>query len=138
MMICERCHYKTELPSNMRKHLRRKSPCEPTYSDISYDDLWNKLFPITETEYICETCGRFFGTRQGLWYHCKRIECKGNNKLLDTKKCSDENTPTSHDGGSKKTQEETIFELQMQIEELQNRMRTKSTSTIYNNKQYNE
>ncbi len=61
---CDRCGYSTNRTSNLYRHLTKKNKCKPILSDISIDDLLNKLDKpkndISEVDgnkiYKCQYC----------------------------------------------------------------------------------
>lgn len=70
---CKRCGHVSSTKSNLLKHLRRKTPCEPTVENVSIVDL---LAEVTHREYNehtwnCEHCERRFNSYQNRWRHMK-------------------------------------------------------------------
>lgn len=115
-MICDRCHYQTESITNMKRHLRRKIKCKSVHSLISCEDVWEKLFPITKTEFKCYQCCKYFETKQDLWYHNKD-KCKGNNIVLLNYK--DDHIEVN----AKNSNENNIDIIKKQIRELQDKVK---------------
>ena len=79
--ICPRCHLKTNLKSNFRRHLFRKHPCNPIYKDISIDEIAKSLSIRKTTcgnsknkSKKCEYCHNTYSTSSNLHKHYKR--CK--------------------------------------------------------------
>jgi hypothetical protein len=70
---CERCHYIAKQKSNLKNHLQRKYPCKEIYSDISVEELLEKLNKPKEG-FACNKCNKIFKTSQGKYQHQKR--CK--------------------------------------------------------------
>mgnify|MGYP001276497232 FL=1 len=70
---CERCHYVAKHKGNIKKHLQRKNPCRPIHSDISVEELLEKLNK-PKNGFACNKCNKIFNSRQGKYQHQKR--CK--------------------------------------------------------------
>ena len=70
---CERCHYIAKHKGCIKKHLQRKYPCKEIYSDISVEELLEKLNKPKEG-FACNKCNKIFKTSQGKYQHQKR--CK--------------------------------------------------------------
>ena len=70
---CERCHYIAKHKGCIKKHLQRKYPCREIYSDISVEELLEKLNKPKEG-FACNKCNKIFKTSQGKYQHQKR--CK--------------------------------------------------------------
>lgn len=85
---CERCHYSTHRKCMLRRHLGRKLPCQPTYSDEKLDVLLQKL--SDDKPYKCTVCNKGFTTRQGRSQHKKC--CKGKAAHEPLTQNMDENT----------------------------------------------
>ncbi len=83
-IICERCHYTSDNISNMYKHLNRKKPCEPIYSDLSSIDLINKFKKydkaITNDNgnivYKCRYCDKSYELRSSRCTHQNNCQVK--------------------------------------------------------------
>ena len=86
--ICPRCHLKTGLKSNFRRHLFRKHSCRPLYSDLSINYI-AKSYDIRKMNpneskmnpnesklnpNKCEYCNKVYSTNSNLHKHYKR--CK--------------------------------------------------------------
>ena len=69
VMKCPRCHYEPCDKFNYMKHLERKKPCAPTYSDVSIKDIITMLNP--EKPFKCDQCTKMFSQIQGLCRHKK-------------------------------------------------------------------
>lgn len=122
MFECERCHYTTNVITNMKKHLKTKQPCNAIFSDVSQIDVYNKLFPIKEGEYICAHCNRTFTTIQGLWYHTNKSKKKCGKEPKNTQSVNSTNESILNDPYVK-LQEQTIHTLQLQIDGLQQKVK---------------
>lgn len=70
---CERCHYIAKHKGCIKKHYQRKYPCKPIHSDISVEELLEKLNKPKEG-FVCNKCNKVFKTSQGKYQHQKR--CK--------------------------------------------------------------
>ncbi len=67
---CPRCGYETDKICNFKKHLKRKSICDPKLSNVSLNDLKNKYLSKQAT-YECNTCERKFTTKSAISQHAK-------------------------------------------------------------------
>ena len=89
---CDRCGYTTNLRSNFKKHLERKTLCKPIKQTISIEKIKEKygfslIFPKIKKPhkfFKCEFCHKQFAFRQGKSKHqkdrCKeKIEYENNN-----------------------------------------------------------
>jgi len=70
---CERCHYITKQKNHFKNHLQRKYPCRAIHSDISVEELLEKLNK-SKDGFACNKCNKVFNSRQGKYQHQKR--CK--------------------------------------------------------------
>ena len=70
---CDRCHYIINKKSSFKSHLQRKNPCRTIHSDISIEELLEKLNKPKEG-FSCNKCNKVFKTSQGKYQHQKR--CK--------------------------------------------------------------
>jgi len=70
---CERCHYVAKHKGNIKKHFQRKNICRAIHSDISVEELLEKLNKPKEG-FACNKCNKIFNSRQGKYQHQKR--CK--------------------------------------------------------------
>ena len=80
---CERCHYFAKHKGNIKKHLQRKNPCRPIHSDISVEELLEKLNKPKDG-FACNKCNKIFKTSQGKYQHQKR--CKQELVVFEEKK----------------------------------------------------
>ena len=80
---CERCHYVAKHKGNIKKHLQKKNPCRPIHSDISVEELLEKLNKPKEG-FACNKCNKIFKTSQGKYQHQKR--CKQELIVFEEKK----------------------------------------------------
>lgn len=71
---CERCGYETSLRANYRMHLERKTLCSATYSDISFDEMREKLNCRKHNGYKCDYCDKTFRTSQLKFQHKRRCQ----------------------------------------------------------------
>ena len=70
---CERCHYVAKHKGNIKKHFQRKNSCIAIHSDVSVEELLEKLNKPKEG-FACNKCNKIFKTSQGKYQHQKR--CK--------------------------------------------------------------
>tara|TARA_B100000900_G_scaffold48665_2_gene36021 strand:+ start:2358 stop:3221 length:864 start_codon:yes stop_codon:yes gene_type:complete len=70
---CERCHYVAKQKGDIKKHFKRKNICRAIHSDISVEELLEKLNKPKEG-FACSKCNKIFKTSQGKYQHQKR--CK--------------------------------------------------------------
>lgn len=76
-IICERCHHETTDLSNMYRHLKRKNPCKPLFSDILPLDIINKLKKTDravidykgDKVYKCKYCEKIYTSRSSRCTH---------------------------------------------------------------------
>ena len=80
---CERCHYIAKQKSNLKNHYQRKYPCRAIHSDISVEELLEKLNKPKEG-FACNKCNKIFKTSQGKYQHQKR--CKQELVVFEEKK----------------------------------------------------
>ena len=80
---CERCHYVAKHKGNIKKHFQRKYPCRAIHSDISVEELLEKLNKPKEG-FSCNKCNKIFNSRQGKYQHQKR--CKQELVVFEEKK----------------------------------------------------
>jgi len=80
---CERCHYVAKHKGCFKKHLQRKYPCRAIHSDVSVEELLEKLNK-TKEGFACNKCNKIFKTSQGKYQHQKR--CKKELVLFEEKK----------------------------------------------------
>lgn len=79
--ICSRCGYQTALRGLIKKHLERKTPCEPRLRNISPEEilLENPHFlskvSSTKKKYACPDCDATFTRSTALSRHCNHT-CK--------------------------------------------------------------
>ena len=80
---CERCHYVAKQKGDIKKHLQRKYPCKAIHSDVSVEELLEKLNKPKEG-FACNKCNKIFKTSQGKYQHQKR--CKQELVVFEEKK----------------------------------------------------
>tara|TARA_B110000091_G_scaffold197239_1_gene225302 strand:+ start:221 stop:1069 length:849 start_codon:yes stop_codon:yes gene_type:complete len=80
---CERCHYVAKHKGCFKKHLQRKYPCRAIHSDVSVEELLEKLNK-TKEGFACNKCNKIFKTSQGKYQHQKR--CKKELVVFEEKK----------------------------------------------------
>jgi len=80
---CERCHYVAKHKGCFKNHLQRKYPCRAIHSDVSVEELLEKLNK-TKEGFACNKCNKIFKTSQGKYQHQKR--CKKELVLFEEKK----------------------------------------------------
>ena len=80
---CERCHYVAKQKGDIKKHLQRKYPCKAIHSDVSVEELLEKLNKPKEG-FACNKCNKIFKTSQGKYQHQKR--CKKELVVFEEKK----------------------------------------------------
>jgi len=80
---CERCHYVAKHKGCFKKHLQRKYPCRAIHSDVSVEELLEKLNKPKEG-FACNKCNKIFKTSQGKYQHQKR--CKKELVVFEEKK----------------------------------------------------
>jgi hypothetical protein len=88
---CKRCGKEYSSAGNLRQHLRRKNPCEPTVSNVSVEDCIAELSKrdYNKSTYDCEHCGKQFNTYQSRWRHmksCKALSEVSNQKDVEIQK----------------------------------------------------
>ena len=72
---CSRCGYETKSKSNLFVHFRRKKPCNPILSDISYEEL-HRFLSTPKHENKCALCLKQFANRHSLSRHRKKCVIK--------------------------------------------------------------
>ena len=80
---CERCHYVAKQKGDIKKHFKRKNICRAIHSDISVEELLEKLNKPKEG-FACSKCNKIFKTSQGKYQHQKR--CKQELVVFEEKK----------------------------------------------------
>ena len=80
---CERCYYITKQKKHFKNHLQRKYPCRAIHSDVSVEELLEKLNK-TKEGFACNKCNKIFKTSQGKYQHQKR--CKKELVVFEEKK----------------------------------------------------
>ena len=80
---CERCHYVAKHKGCFKNHLQRKYPCRAIHSDVSVEELLEKLNK-TKEGFACNKCNKIFKTSQGKYQHQKR--CKKELVVFEEKK----------------------------------------------------
>jgi hypothetical protein len=80
---CPRCGYATIYLYNFKKHLNRKSICNPIIDNISLDDIKNKYITVKIFTHSCEICDIKFSSKSSYYVH--KRECKISQKLKEDK-----------------------------------------------------
>ena len=80
---CERCHYVAKQKSNLINHYQRKYPCKTIHSQITIEELLEKLNKPKDG-FACNKCNKVFRTSQGKYQHQKR--CKQELVVFEEKK----------------------------------------------------
>ena len=119
MFICKRCHYSTHKQYNLRKHLKRKTICEPEYSSVSRDILLDNLNSNTR-DYTSNQITNIEQT-----FKCKY--CDNNYKSQSSKYRHQRNCKHKDEYENNKRTEHLIIKLHAQVKEL---MEEKNLGTI--------
>lgn len=69
LYTCERCHYRTELKSDFKKHLQKINPCLETFSTKDSRIILEEL--LKPKEFQCTHCDKSFAYSQTLARHVK-------------------------------------------------------------------
>ena len=88
---CERCHYVAKQKSNLKNHLQRKYPCKTIHSQITIEELLEKLNKPKEG-FACNKCNKVFISSQGKYQHqkiCKQELVVYEEKKNDNQKIQD-------------------------------------------------
>jgi len=80
---CERCHYIAKHKGCIKKHYQRKYPCKTIHSQITIEELLEKLNKPKDG-FACNKCNKVFRTSQGKYQHQKR--CKQELVVFEEKK----------------------------------------------------
>ena len=80
---CDRCGYSTNKLSDIKRHIVRKSPCEPIVSDISLDSMKEKYLKEKLINHMCDVCDKGFSSKSGYYIH--RKNCKKEENIIDLK-----------------------------------------------------
>ena len=80
---CQRCHYVAKKKGDIKRHYQRKYPCRAIHSDISVEELLEKLNKPKDG-FCCNKCNKIFKTSQGKYQHQKR--CKQELVVFEEKK----------------------------------------------------
>ena len=80
---CERCYYIAKKKGDYRRHLQRKYPCKTIHSQITIEELLEKLNKPKEG-FACNKCNKIFTSSQGKYQHQKR--CKQELVVYEEKK----------------------------------------------------
>ena len=82
MLSCERCGYETELKCNLMNHLNRKKECKTLLTDISRENLIDKLKfkEYNENASHCTYCDKKFNTKSSMYRHLNICKKKPNDK----------------------------------------------------------
>ena len=80
---CERCYYVAKKKGDIKRHYQRKYLCKTIHSDISVEELLDKLNKPKEG-FACNKCNKVFRTSQGKYQHQKR--CKQELVVFEEKK----------------------------------------------------
>ena len=84
---CERCYYVAKHKGSIKKHYQRKYPCKTIHSQITIEELLEKLNKPKEG-FACNKCNKVFKTSQGKYQHQKR--CKQELVVFEEKKNDNE------------------------------------------------
>jgi len=78
MYCCKRCHYTTDIKTNILSHLKRKNQCNVLFDDIDRSILIDELTQkdTNDTPFECEYCSKKFSYQSGKSRHKK--SCKEN------------------------------------------------------------
>ena len=71
---CERCHYSTMFRNDLKKHFNKKIPCQAIYSQISCQDLLEKLTKLKEHK--CDCCDKSYSYLSTLTRHKKGVHAE--------------------------------------------------------------
>ena len=80
---CDRCHYVAKKKGDIKRHYQRKYPCRAIHSNISPEELLEKLNKPKDG-FACNKCNKVFKTSQGKYQHQKR--CKQELIVFEEKK----------------------------------------------------
>lgn len=75
LFTCERCGYTTPQKSNLVRHYRNKTVCDPINTSVAVDVLLERLCDDTNKMYVCAACNARFTYQSNLSRHKKT--CKG-------------------------------------------------------------
>jgi hypothetical protein len=116
---CERCHYETDVKTNMARHLQKKIPCSTLHSSTPRETLLCKYIKVKDASKAisCDKCCKVFHSKQGLTWHMRE---KHTNH--DTEDTANTTSATDH----------RVEQLERQVAELQAQMdkRTSNTQNI--------
>src|SRR5574340_503472 len=79
MLMCQKCQKAFRVPAELRRHMARKTPCDPILTPAAGAD---------DVKHACEYCGRTFASKQSAYRHMRQT-CKiantdeGMEKLMD-------------------------------------------------------
>jgi hypothetical protein len=88
---CERCYYIAKKKGDYRRHLQRKYPCKTIHSQITIEELLEKLNKPKEG-FACNKCNKVFISSQGKYQHqkiCKQELVVYEEKKNDNQKIQD-------------------------------------------------
>ena len=121
--ICPRCHYSTNVKTVFRKHLQRKHPCKPLFSDISIDKIYND-FNMEKRKKKgkpqCQHCSRVLSTNGHLKRHLKTCKVLKQKEDDFQKKCTKQDRSSDFMKevlAKMKAMEEEIKTLKLKAEE---------------------
>ena len=66
---CNRCGYKTDYPTNFKKHLNSKTVCQPVLNDIDRALVLDEYFGKNDYLYECDICKRKYKTKETVRVH---------------------------------------------------------------------
>ena len=95
----------------MKKHLKRKTICDPTKEDISLDSFKDQYFKLKTILYTCEKCNKGFTSNYGHSLHISK--CKIIKSIEDI-----DNIETTQFNELK----ENINELKIKFEKLEDKI----------------
>jgi hypothetical protein len=75
MFSCRRCGYETKLKWNLKNHLKKKIPCDPTKESIERKTLLKDMTKPKIICKVCDDCGKGFTAHSNFYRH--KSTCKG-------------------------------------------------------------
>lgn len=115
---CPRCQYKTRIAVDMKRHLTRKTPCPPIYSETEPAAVIDALFPssVTKTKsFTCKHCSKCFSSSQSRSNHYRDVHGQSRGSLNTGQIAS------------------ALVDLQKKVNELEKMQSNTTTNTIQNN-----
>lgn len=121
---CPRCGYKTTNRCDFKRHLTRKTICEPEVNDISLDDIKRLYLSVKEINYTCSKCSKGFTSRTGLKYHISQCTAEPPHPLIPIQ--------TDDDNSVAKKVESLEQQIQMLIQMLKEQSPSPNVTHIHN------